>query len=643
VPNHNRNTGLIQAGLNLIQQALSIYGGDLKLVVCNSRFIEMFGLPDHLTKPGASFEDTIRFLTVRGEYGDVGDQDTFVRMKVDQALAFEPHYLERTRSNGSVISIEGSPLQQGGWVTVYTDISGIKRQESLLRGHSAQLSDQLLNHSEELAKSNRQLASAVSTLEETKRQLIESEALSRTTAGMIPAHIAHIDLAERYTYSNGKLGLIIPEGRADIEGMKALDVLGNEVYGAIKPYIDKAFAGHTSVFEFSHSSDSRRVRCAFTPGHDPADSINGVYFLTMDITEEAQSRAALMQTHKRELAAQLTSGLAHDFANLLTIILGLQGRLEKIQALPDDARDMIATTRAAALRGGALLDRLANVSGPRNLTPMSTGLDELFKDIAALAAPTLPDGITLTLECSEINQPLMLDAGFLQDSILNLILNARDALGKQQGTITLTARPLRETWLEITANDSGPGFSKSALKRALEPFYTTKRNDDGSGLGLSMVYDFVQISGGVLKLENARNGGAQVTMRLPLKYASPATGSKLVILVEDSPEIRLNIREMLRDMGHKVIEAAELDEAVALADIPGVDVILSDINLSSEKTGLDLVRVLRGQRNPAALFLMTSLPPHNETRAAAAREFPLIGKPFSSSQLRRFLDAGCVA
>ena len=122
---------MTMAGLNLIQQALSIYDSDLRLVVSNQRFEDMFDLPPELVAPGASFSETIRYLATRGEYGPIDDIEAFVKNRVDLALAFEPHYLEREMANGRWISVEGSPIPQGGWVAVYTDITATKRAEQL--------------------------------------------------------------------------------------------------------------------------------------------------------------------------------------------------------------------------------------------------------------------------------------------------------------------------------------------------------------------------------------------------------------------------------------------------------------------------------------------------------------------------------
>lgn len=634
----DRTDQLIRSGLNLIQQALSIYDGDLRLAACNSRFAEMFGLPENLTTVGAHFGDTIRYLAERGDYGPVDDVAAFVRERVEQAQAFEPHYVERERANGQTISVEGSPLSQGGWVTVYTDITAIKRQEQLLRARSEHLSDQVIGHSEDLARTNRELAAANATLAQTKRDLIQSEALTRTTTEMMPAHIAHVDLSERYTYSNRKLASVLPGRPTRIVGLAARDALGDEAYHAIKPNLDRAFSGDASVFEFTHTATQRRIRAAFNPGRDASGKVSGVYILSMDITEEAQARAAMAQTHKRELAAQLTSGLAHDFSNLLTIILGLQGRLAQSPDLSDAAREMIATTRAAALRGGVLLEKLANISGPRDLHPVATDIDALLQDVKALASPALPDAIALETETEGLDHAVLLDAGFLQDSLLNLVLNARDATGSDTGLIRIDVRPVEATWLDLTVTDTGPGFTQEALEHALDPFYTTKRGADGSGLGLSMVYDFAQLSGGHLRLSNLQEGGAEVRLRLPLRWQTNRAAPGLVLLVEDEDDLRVAIREMLRELGHTVIEATSADEAEALVAIAGVEMVLSDITLGGGRNGLDLARALAAHAAAPRIHLMTSLPETNRLRREASRDFALIAKPFATAELTRFLS-----
>ena len=628
---------LTEAGLNLIQQALTIYDSDLRLAVCNRPFREMFDLPPALTQPGAHFEDTIRFLVARGEYGQVDDPEDFVATRVRQARAFEPHYMERTRANGRTISVEGSPLPQGGWVTVYTDITAIKRQEALLRAHSAELSDQVLAHAEQLSQTNRELAATNAALEEAKRQLTETEARTRMVTEMMPAHIAHVGRDGRYTYSNRRLRWVMPTRPSEIRGLHIGEALGDDAYGKIRPHLERALGGTASTFEFSHDASGRRIRAAFTPDQGREGAVNGVYILSMDVTEETQARAALAQTAKRELAAQLTSGLAHDFANLLTIILGLQGRLARMAGRAEQA-ELIAATQAAARRGGILLDRIASISGHREMRLDPTDLPALMTELRTLAAPSLPEGMTLVLEQGELPGPLLLDSGGVQDSLLNLILNARDAIGDAPGRITLGAHAVGDTWLDLTVTDTGPGFTDDALEHALDPFFTTK-GEEGSGLGLSMVYDLVKLLGGRVTLANTGTGG-KVTLRLPLRRAetAPEPQPQLVLLVEDSPEIREDVRGMLTRMGHNVIEAASAEEAETLATLPGIGLVLSDINLGTGRSGDALLDGLRDQGHGAALRLMTSLPAGDARRTAAAARFPVLAKPFTEAALAGFLS-----
>ncbi len=626
---HRYMDALTMAGLNLIQQALSIYDSDLNLVVCNRRFQEMFDLPAELITPGASFAQTIRFLTQRGEYGDVEDPEQVVSHRVEQARAFAPHYIERIRPNGKRISIEGNPLPQGGWVAVYTDITRTKQQEELLRARSEELTDKVLAYAEELATANRKLQSTIAALEETKRYVTEAEARTRLTTEMMPAHIAHVGLDRRYTFSNRRLNSVMPGRPTEIVGLYIGDALGEAAYTAIRPHLDEAFAGQASAFEFTDEDSSRRIRTSFTPDLDTRGNVTGVYIMSVDITQETQVRSALQQTRRREMAAQLTSGMAHDFSNLLTIMLGSQSRLQKMD-LPSPAHELVTATLSAAQRGGTLLNRLADITGARDWNPQKASLSSLLKDLKTLALPALPETMRLHVNNLVRDDMLMLDTGMLQDSLLNLILNARDAC-RGAGRITLTVAPVQGLWIEFMVTDTGPGFSETAMARALEPFFTTK-GDEGSGLGLAMVYDMTKLAGGRVRLNNTEDGGGQVVLRLPLRLVAPEIPPGLILLVEDSPELRTGIREMLTDMGHTVIEAASAEEALLLnSELPEITRILSDITLAGEMTGVDLLRALPNPHPPC--YLMTSLAPEDALYQAGSELTSVLRKPFSTAQL----------
>mgnify|MGYP003629902144 CR=1 FL=1 len=623
---------MTMAGLNLIQQALSVYDQDLRLVQSNRQFRAMFDLPPELVRTGARFEDTIRHLCISGEYGPLDDIEAAIRQRVETARAFQPHYMERTRANGRVVSVEGAPLPQGGWVAVYTDITDTKRQEALLRARSEELSDQLLTRAEELAATNRQLKAANSRLEEARRGLTEMEARIRLTTEMLPAHIAHISPQRIYTYSNRRLNTILPGRPSHIVGLHIADVLGHQVHQAVRPYIDSAMQGRAAAFEFTDESSSRRIRTALTP-----NGTEGVYIMSMDVTEESQTRAALTQTRRRELAAQVTSGMAHDFSNLLTIILGLQSQLAR-QDLPDAAQTLVSATQRAAKRGGDLLNRIADMTGGREHSPGPTDWAAFLADFATLARSALPVNVHLTIDNTAKAQRLWLDSGMLQDSLLNLVLNARDAIGDGPGRIVITCGNVQGTWLQIRVSDSGPGFAATALKKATDPFFTTK-GKEGSGLGLSMVYDMTQRAGGRMRIAN-HPSGAEVILSLPWReLPQMASPGGLALLVEDSTDLRQSIRQMLVETGYSVIEAPTAAEALEIiADLDDLALILSDLSLEGSATGLDLLDALPAAAPP--FVMMTSLrPDHGLHRAARARG-PVLQKPFDATQLRTFLQEG---
>lgn len=622
---------MTMAGLNLIQQALSIYDSDLKLVVANARFREMFDIPEHLMTPGASFEDTIRLIASRGEYGEVDDLEALVRERVELAKVFEPHYLERQRHDGRWVSVEGNPLPGGGWVAVYTDITRAKQQEELLRGKSEELSDQLLRYAEELSTANRELGSTVVALEEAKRQVTESERRMRLTAEMMPAHIAHLGPDRHYTYSNRRLSAVMPERPSNIVGLPIKETLGAATYAKMLRYLDKAFEGQPQVYEFNDPMSSRRIRVALTPDSETGNK-RGIYILSMDVTEEAQTRAALQQTRRRELAAQMTSGLAHDFSNLLTIILGMQTKLGKM-GIDDGALELVEATLGAARRGGTLLNRIADMTAQRapQLRPLPVG--QLLTDLQTLAGPTIPDRQRLIFRNDTPDRPLMFDPGMLQDSLLNLLLNARDAC-QGEGVITVHATVFKDTWLQFEVTDTGTGFSEEALTRALDPFFTTK-GTEGSGLGLPMVYDTTKLMGGQVAIANTETG-AKVTLRLPLRWMPDDQAPGLALLVEDNVELRCMIRDMLTELGHLVIEATSVDEALALLDqVPGISLILSDIHLEGAATGVDLVQRVPSGGIPT--YLMTSFTQSHPLYIEGAALAPVIRKPFTSEALARFL------
>ncbi|PJI84338.1 signal transduction histidine kinase [Yoonia maricola] len=622
---------LTQAGLNLIKQAISIYDQDLRLVLANLQFQRMFDLPDALVKPGGSFEETLRVLAERGDYGELEDVDSFLAERVAQAKAFEPHYFERTRANGTTISVEGSPLQGGGWVAVYSDITELKTQEALLRSRSAGLSEELIARSEELARANRTLTATVTTLEETKHQLLASQARLNLTNSMIPAHIARVNRDGVYTYTNHKLNSIVPGRSNDIVGKHMIDALGQEVFDKIADAFAATLTGDAPVVEFEHKEAGRFNRVAFTPDIDEANQVVGAYLLSTNVTEQVRARQALAHTRRRELAAQLTSGLAHDFGNLLTIILGEQDRLSRLDGLPEGALQYIDTIKSAARRGGDLIAGLGDLDTQRAINIRLTDFDSFIKKMTLLARAAVPDRIDLIVDNHVSASHLMIDAGFAQDALLNLVLNAIDAI-EEEGTVTVSVSVDAANFLRFCVEDTGPGFSQDALSNALAPFFTSKSDRAGRGLGLSTTFDFARSSGGTVRLANRDAGGAQVSILVPYLPTKPVVPG-VVLLVEDNIDIRQTVRSYLQRMGHAVVETDNVAEAKTLALVGDVTFVVTDLTLAKGGIGLELAAYLRECRGDLPILIITGLPPDDPQCRAAAQAYRVLHKPFEFDAL----------
>ena len=632
----------VLAGLNLIQQAISIYDDDLRLVTANLKFAEMFDLPDALLRKGATFGDTIRTLAERGEYGDADIEET-VATRVALARTFEPHYFERIRPNGKHISVEGHPLQQGGWVAVYTDISGFKQQEALLKARTETLNDKLMQRNVELERAIRELTSTNAELQENRRALAQSETRLRLVAEAAPGHLAYIDHNLIYQYSNHRLDSDLMRG-ADPVGRRVKDVLHPGVYDRMSPSLTLVLKGQPMSEEYEVTCEKggqRAFRTILTPHQSDTGSVLGLYALTLDVTDQMRANEHLIQSRRMEAAATATSALAHDFANLLTIIMGLQGRLSRLGDMSDEAKELIAGIDIAAKRGGALVEQLSTASGERNFAPQPTDLAHAVHQIAEIARPSALEDIRFSIEAPETLGWLMIDAGYMHDAILNLLFNARDAVNGQDDAriaLTVTADTGR---IVIEVCDNGPGFPPETKRRAFDPFFTTK-GDGGLGLGLSTVFNFAKASDGDVEISTSDWGGACVAIDIPkIKATKPHPDTApakigadgIALVVDDETEVRAAARETLRSLGWPVLEASSAEEAESLAqNIADISVVLSDITMAGTD-GPTLLHRLKAAHPQLTTLLMTGLPAGIPLRTAASADFTVVQKPFDAETL----------
>jgi CheY-like chemotaxis protein len=300
--------------------------------------------------------------------------------------------------------------------------------------------------------------------------------------------------------------------------------------------------------------------------------------------------------------------------------------------LPGGAQELIGATQTAARRGGLLLDKIARMSGPIEMRPAPVVLRDFLDSFAPLARAPLPPAITFD-STARSPQAVLLDAGSLQDSLLNLVLNARDAIGGRVRADHAEARRAGHV-ARHHSDRYRPGLRQAALDHALDPFFTTK-GEGGSGLGLSMVYDMAKLAGGQVRLcQPARAAARVVTLRLPLKPAEADARPRLVMVVDDMADLRAAVRMTLTDMGHQVIEAATVDEALALSDIPGLNWVISDLRLGGED-GVSLLSTVATAPRPSATCADDLRSRGDPRRAEAAARWPVLPKPVDRVQLAR--------
>ncbi len=389
-----------------------------------------------------------------------------------------------------------------------------------------------------------------------------------------------------------------------------------------------------------------------------------------DLTSRMKIEEDLRQAQKMEAVGQLTGGLAHDFNNLLTVISGNLEMIEdKLQ--PGPLRDMLREAQDAAADGAKLTGQLLAFGRRQPLSPKQADLGRLVTGFSDLLRRTLGEDVRLSTVLSGSQFEALVDGSQLQNAILNVALNARDAMPRG-GSLTIEVSRVRldadyakmypevrsGNFVLISMTDTGTGMTEDVKKRAIEPFFTTKEVGSGTGLGLSMVYGFVKQSGGHLQIYSEAGRGTTVRIYLPaLKSAGRGDadaaeerreqplprGDEQVLVVEDDSRVRKVAVARLKEMGYSVLEADNGRRALEmLADNPGVSLLFSDIVMPGGMTGDEVAREAR-LRRPDLAVLFTS--GYSEPALASTDVIPgalWLRKPYTArelaSKLRELLD-----
>jgi len=396
--------------------------------------------------------------------------------------------------------------------------------------------------------------------------------------------------------------------------------------------------------------------------------------VAMDVTSRNAAEEKLRQAYKLESLGQLTGGVAHDFNNILAIILGNLELIEQRQMLDPQGEHLVRQALASVNRGAELTRRLLAYAMQQPLEPRNVAIPRLLEDAVRFMQSSLGPMIEVKVVCDPLLWNAQIDPGQLENSLLSLAVNARDAMG-ESGELRIQCRNLKlddavagllgevsaGEYVVISMSDNGAGMPDEVILRATEPFFTTKPVGKGTGLGLSMVYGFLKQSGGHMQIESRLGVGTRVSMYLPRsehgerrgvpRVASwPVDGlpggEERILVVEDEHAIRAVLVHLLRSLGYGVLEAEDGPGALAhLERSEGVDLLLTDVVLPNGISGGALAADAKALR-PEIKVLFSS----GYTRNALIRDrrleegVHLLTKPFRLAELantvRRVLDLG---
>lgn len=548
----------------------------------------------------------------------------------------------------------------------------------------------------------------------TEQALRQSQTELQLIMNAMPILISYVDQEERFRLNNAAYldwyGLTPQE----LFGRTIRDVIGEEAYFLRAPYIAEALAGRSCSFSLytSHRDGStRHALMNYVPRHGPDGAVNGFYIFVIDETERKKTEEALRNLNetleervsarteqlaqanqrlqnemfereraedalrhaqKMEAVGQLTGGIAHDFNNMLTGIIGSLDLMQRYIAngRADEIGRFTEAAVSSANRAAALTHRLLAFSRRQSLDRKKLDVNELVHSLEDLIRRTKGDPIELELRLTDTAWPVSTDVSQLENALLNLVINARDAMpegGKLlietanvylDGSDITTLEPVKAgDYLMLAVSDNGTGMTPSVRSKAFDPFFTTKPIGQGTGLGLSMIYGFAQQSGGHVSLDSVPGQGTCVRLYLPrlktpelqaaevepVSVTPPTASGETVMVVEDDPAVRMLVLDLLKELGYRGYEAQDATSALPLLESDSrIDLLVTDVGLPG-MNGRQLAEIARQHRPGLKVLFMTGYAQKAAERQGFLEDgMDMVAKPFAlqllASKIRTMLS-----
>jgi PAS domain S-box-containing protein len=464
-------------------------------------------------------------------------------------------------------------------------------------------------------------------------QVRETRDFYELTLDAMPTMVSYIDRDSRITYANKAVADWIGLPREELVGKRIREVTTPDVAASIAPHVAAAMRGETISVTLSNVIAGRTQdwQTHFVPEVAPNGDVRGFFSIIHDLTELKRLEARLLQAQKMEAIGQLTGGIAHDFNNLLGVVLGNLQLLERGVAESPNLARKVHTAMRAAMRGADLTRRLLSFARRQILDPTVVDLNRQLTAFNDLLQRTLGDSIDVRIVASPDLWHARIDAGQFENAILNLAINARDAMPQGGRLIVRTQNVVLDSvfcndhpqiepgeYVSISVTDSGGGIEPEILKRVFEPFFTTKESGKGSGLGLAMVRGFAEQSAGIALIESQKGRGTTVKLYLPrcreeqteredtiVTKAAPG-GNETILVVEDDADLRETVVTALGQLGYRALAARNADTAMRILSGPErIDLLFTDVMMPGGTLGPTLAKRARELRPDIEVLFTT--------------------------------------
>lgn len=623
----------LDAAINNMSQGLLMFDRDGRIVLCNDRYIQMYSLSREIVAPGRSVLELIEARKAAGTFS--GDPREYCA-EVWAAVARGGSAATTDTPDGRTIYVINRPIAGGGWVATHEDITDRRRAEKE-RDRNRDFLDQVIESVPVMiiVKDARDLSYVLlNKASETRLGVTDGSGLGKTAQDIFSKETAdRIEAADRSVLQNRQT-LVLDEHVID------LPVSGQRIQKT------------TRVPIFGNDGEPQYV-----------------LIVAEDLTDRRTIERQLQQAMKMEAVGNLTGGIAHDFNNLLMVMIGNLDLLAEDIGDNPAAREKVEAVLEASLHGAELTRQMLAFARRQPLNPKRVDVKELIGATTKLLSRSLGTDVAIELRIVDGLWPVRVDESQLQSSIINVSINARDAM-PGGGTLIIEAENVtldrdaanqREQmnpgdYVAISVSDTGTGMSPELMARVFEPFVTTKSHGKGTGLGLSMVYGFAKQSGGHVSIYSEVGRGTTLKLYLPrtIEEGCPQTepsadlpalgGGEVILAVDDNKGVLATVTRQLSDLGYAVITAGSAFSALRMLE-SGVaaDLLFTDVVMPGGLSGKDLADEAQ-RKYPHLKVLLTSgfTDAFLANDAVLNNKYTLLTKPYRKRDLacavRRVLD-----